>query len=247
MDVDSGSESETEDTAVHLVRKRCEYKQYLNDNPIQIKTPVQIPKNTHKYDTRLAQRRRSDEQYVRNINQKLIPVFPDDKHASKKRSVNAKVIQNKPSLPVYNKHLLDSITLPIEDRYDINNLSDAIIKSKQTIDPLLFPITEFCNNNNKSAVLQSSVLDWAHTNMHHGGARMLSGIISRFWWIGLRGDIALYTKCCDGCQSVKSNNSKSFKSGELSTFAACETFELISIDIVGPLRTTTNGNLVDFV
>ncbi len=92
-------------------------------------------------------------------------------------------------------------------------------------------------------VLRSCVLHWAHTRMHNGGSRMLANITNRYWWIGLRSDIQLFTKSCHACQLVKSNAKLNpYKSGSIQTFSATHPFELLSIDIVGPLPLTDGGN-----
>ena len=89
--------------------------------------------------------------------------------------------------------------------------------------------------------LRDSVLQWAHSSVHDGQDKMLLKILSRYWWTGMRDDVKLFTKSCHGCQSVKKGQNKPIKSGEMKTFSAKEPFELVSIDICGPLPQTTDG------
>ncbi len=279
MDVDSGSESDS----VPASRQRYDYNNYLQNNPIQIKTPIQIPPSSPNYNTRLSKQNAANIARNKAIAAKLVPIY-DDVNVQQQRQqqlANDKIIKAKPSSYTHNKNLLKPTNVQIQDKYDITKLSNDVIKCKQQTDSLLFPIIDFIANKNTDLlytlpqyiyntvlngryylnhnnilmykfkrincvvipnVLQESVLNWTHTNMHHGGPRMVNGITSHFWWIGLRDDVQLYTKSCKTCQCVKSNKSKSFKSGELHTFKAAAPFELLSIDIVGPLPCTAKGN-----
>ena len=90
--------------------------------------------------------------------------------------------------------------------------------------------------------LRDSVLRWAHSSVHDGRDKMLLKILTKYWWTGMRDDITLFTKSCHGCQSVKGGrNSQHSKSGKMQTFSAKEPFELVSIDICGPLPQTSDG------
>ena len=92
--------------------------------------------------------------------------------------------------------------------------------------------------------LQSSVLRWAHGEVHHGAQKVFDRIVTQqhFWWTGIRNSIREYVKICHGCQQVKRDNQRPHKSGQIKTFSATAPFELVSIDICGPLPETDNGN-----
>ena len=58
----------------------------------------------------------------------------------------------------------------------------------------------------------------------------------------MRDEIQLFIKSCHACQSVKKGRNVPFNTGEIQTFSAKKPFELISIDICGPLPQTENDN-----
>ena len=91
--------------------------------------------------------------------------------------------------------------------------------------------------------LRNSVLQWGHSAVHDGQDKMLLKILSKYWWTGMRDDIKLFTQSCHGCQAVKGGrNTRYSKSGKIQTFSAKTPFELVSIDICGPLPQTSDGN-----
>ena len=94
------------------------------------------------------------------------------------------------------------------------------------------------------SILKRSVLKWAHGRVHHGGAKMLLRITqqARYWWIGLRKDIKAYLECCDGCQRIQKGRSNVYTSGNIKTTSKTRPFQLVSIDICGPLPQTSNDN-----
>ena len=64
----------------------------------------------------------------------------------------------------------------------------------------------------------------------------------RFWWPQMRDDVKIMIDTCYSCQSVKGERESPFKSGKIKTFSQKQPFELISIDICGPLPMTEKGN-----
>ena len=92
--------------------------------------------------------------------------------------------------------------------------------------------------------LKRSVLSWAHDQTHHGGQKTFEKVVTQghFWWSGFRTDIQKYVNTCHPCQQVKGGKAYPHKAGRIKTFSANEPFELISIDICGPLPQTTRGN-----
>ena len=100
------------------------------------------------------------------------------------------------------------------------------------------------NNIVIPAILKRSVLQWAHGLVHHGGGKLLLRITetARYWWIGLRKDIKSYLETCDSCQRLEKGRRIAMKSGNIKTFSKTKAFELVSIDICGPLPQTESGN-----
>ena len=174
-------------------------------------------------------------------------------------------------------------SLPINDEYDINQLSNKFIAEKQSTDAYLFPIIEYLKNNNKYLLSESdlspnvyryvlsgrfwlndndtlyyryknkfcivvpsclkySAMRWAHDNVHNGYQRVMDKLSDRFWWPQMRDDIKIMIDTCYSCQSVKGERESPFKAGKIKTFSAKQPFELVSIDICGPLPMTTNEN-----
>ena len=94
------------------------------------------------------------------------------------------------------------------------------------------------------STLKRSVLCWAHDRVHHGGAKLLLRVTqqARFWWIGIRKDIRAYLDTCDACQRVSKGRNNAKRSGSIKTSSRTRPFELVSIDICGPLPETQSGN-----
>ena len=248
---------------------------------------------TKNYRTRSFARKEADEVHKKRLNAKLQPTpneiydANDPKYFSnfvKRRNIRAandRIIRQKPSNPSYNKRLFVPSALPINDDYDINNISDEAVKNKQATDPILWAIIEYLTNNNKLAVselpeyvykfvcagryyldetgllrykfqdkhsivvpacLRYSVMRWAHGNAHHGFDKIIRRISGRFWWPKLREDVNVMVKTCRACQSVKKGRINPMNSGSIKTFDASEPFQLVSIDIMGPLPITSHGN-----
>ena len=89
--------------------------------------------------------------------------------------------------------------------------------------------------------LIASVRHWGHTQVHNGKGRMASIICARYWWFRLRDDVSAFCKTCNACQKVKGGGVL-HKNYTLKQFSASAPFELLSIDIVGPLPQTSAGN-----
>lgn len=194
---------------------------------------------------------------------------------------NQDIINNKPSNIVYNKSLFIPSSLPINNNYDLNKISNQSIQQKQSNDPWIFAIIEYLRHNNKylladlpkylyryvlsgryylnkynllmyrynqrncivvPSCLTYSVMRWAHDNTHHGYHRMIERLRGRYWWPKMRDDLLRLTASCHACQSVKAGRNNAAKSGYIKTFSSKNIFELISIDICGPLPQTNKGN-----
>lgn len=92
------------------------------------------------------------------------------------------------------------------------------------------------------SMLRASVLNWAHHKMHHGSKKMQSRLFTQFWWPGATKDVEQHCQVCSSCQSVKRRRGPLRDAEQLKLFSAHEPFQLISIDIVGPLPQTTTGD-----
>ena len=54
--------------------------------------------------------------------------------------------------------------------------------------------------------LKHQILAEAHSapySIHPGGTKMYKDIQERFWWHGMKRDIATFVACCDSCQRIK--------------------------------------------
>src|SRR3954466_597475 len=59
--------------------------------------------------------------------------------------------------------------------------------------------------------LKQQILTEAHTapySIHPGGTKMYKDIQERFWWHGMKRDIATFISCCDSCQRIKAEHQR---------------------------------------
>ena len=75
---------------------------------------------------------------------------------------------------------------------------------------------------------------------HLGASKTYGKIGQRFWWKNIKGDITKFVKSCQVCQDR--NTPKNKKQGFLRPSEAKFPWEVVSIDILGPLKETGNGN-----
>ena len=75
---------------------------------------------------------------------------------------------------------------------------------------------------------------------HYGVDKTLARISSRYYWHGMRSDVAKHIKVCVECQRYKASNLK--PAGLLQTTASRQRFEVIAVDLFGPLPTTPSGH-----
>lgn len=74
---------------------------------------------------------------------------------------------------------------------------------------------------------------------HYGTERTIARISSRYFWPGMRSEIAKYVKNCIDCQRFKATNLK--PAGLLQTTSSKQRFEVVSVDLFGPLPQTEGG------
>lgn len=76
---------------------------------------------------------------------------------------------------------------------------------------------------------------------HFGYRKTLERVTRNFFWEGMAADIEDFVKSCEACQRSKSSTQKPF--GTLNPISPPEDkFETFSMDFIGPLPTTKQGN-----
>ncbi|XP_037298663.1 uncharacterized protein LOC119190566 [Manduca sexta] len=80
----------------------------------------------------------------------------------------------------------------------------------------------------------------APTAGHLGVERTLQRIASRYYWPGMRASVTDYVKQCTSCQRYKVDARK--PAGLVQSPAAAQRFEVVAVDLFGPLPVTKSGN-----
>lgn len=80
---------------------------------------------------------------------------------------------------------------------------------------------------------------------HYGVERTLHKLIPRYYWSGMRQQVAEYVARCIDCQRYKITNLK--PQGLVQTPVQAQRFEVISIDLFGPLPETATGDKWVFI
>ena len=75
---------------------------------------------------------------------------------------------------------------------------------------------------------------------HLGYNKTYEKMRSQFYWKGMGVDIKDFVRTCAPCQSRKTPQPK--RSGEMQLFSATRPFEVVGVDLLGPLTRTTSGN-----
>ena len=89
--------------------------------------------------------------------------------------------------------------------------------------------------------LRTMILKYFHDKfIHNGISRMKQAINLNYTWPGINKDIANYIKMCKNCIHKEKGFPKDKKTIKL--FPAIKPFEMIHIDIVGPMPLTSKGN-----
>ena len=87
------------------------------------------------------------------------------------------------------------------------------------------------------------ILEYFHSSLstlHQGQARMLFLMNGRVYWRGMPTDITDHCDRCESCRVAKATPKRT--EGFLQLFPAHRPFEVVHLDIVGPLPLTRNGN-----
>ena len=59
--------------------------------------------------------------------------------------------------------------------------------------------------------LKQQILSESHTapySIHPEGTKMYKDLQEKFWWHGMKRDIATFIACCDSCQRIKAEHQK---------------------------------------
>lgn len=75
---------------------------------------------------------------------------------------------------------------------------------------------------------------------HYGVDRTIRKISAKFYFPGLRKFVTQYVQSCPDCQRYKASNNK--PAGLLQTPAPAQRFEVLSVDLFGPLPESASGN-----
>lgn len=75
---------------------------------------------------------------------------------------------------------------------------------------------------------------------HYGIERTISRITPHYYWPKMRSEIHQYVKSCLECRRYKATNMKPY--GLLQTVSSNQRFEIVAVDLFGPLPVTKRGN-----
>lgn len=85
----------------------------------------------------------------------------------------------------------------------------------------------------------------APTAGHLGIAKTIARVASKYYWPGMQHDIKSYVRRCQSCQSHKVPQQQ--PAGKMGTTHASHPWEVVCIDIVGPITRSSQGNTVILV
>ena len=88
--------------------------------------------------------------------------------------------------------------------------------------------------------MEQRVMKWNHStpeSAHPGIKGTCLKILTKYYWPGMRRSVIKYIKMCEECQKFKPSNQ--YMGGSQISPRVPERFEVLSIDIVGPLPVTT--------
>lgn len=90
--------------------------------------------------------------------------------------------------------------------------------------------------------LRKAVLEYTHDSVlggHYGFNKMFYRLRQDFYWPNMSNDVQDYVKSCHSCNSRKSSLDKQI--GDLQPLQSREPFDIIGIDLIGPLKQTKEG------
>lgn len=77
------------------------------------------------------------------------------------------------------------------------------------------------------------------TSGHYGVEKVLAKLRHRYYWQTMRRDVTKHVRECVACQRYKSSNQK--PAGLLQTPVPAQRFEVLAMDLFGPLPATDAG------
>ncbi|ETO04417.1 hypothetical protein RFI_32980, partial [Reticulomyxa filosa] len=132
-----------------------------------------------------------------------------------------------------NKHIQTYVNLPVKWK-------QAIKQNKIGLNKM--GILTYDNKPIVPQSIKNSVMLYFHCHalaQHQGAQRMAATIRERLYWPGLSDDVKIFCSRCFTCQTAKSVPNKNL--GEVQHFPAERPFQMVCIDIVGPLPHTKSG------
>ena len=129
---------------------------------------------------------------------------------------------------------------------DDDNITLYTNRGYMMIDGILY---RYCSNEDSEKgqlvlpkQLRQDILHKFHNDPvagHYGIDKTTSRITPHFYWSGIRADIEKYVKSCDECKKYKPTNFRPI--GLMQTVSSNKRFEIIAIDLFGPLPKTNDG------
>ena len=132
-----------------------------------------------------------------------------------------------------NSRIIRTLPRYIKRRYKQNQfklLNDILVKNDQT-NAIFIPAT-----------MRTNIIQYFHKNataLHQSPRRIYKLMRSQVFWFGMYADIKIFVKKCEVCNLAKKNPIKD--QGYLQLFPPKSPFDIIEIDIVGPLPVTRDG------
>ena len=68
---------------------------------------------------------------------------------------------------------------------------------------------------------------------HLGYRKTLNKVRTQYYWKGMAADVKEFVRTCEACQMRKTPQLK--RSGQLQQFSATRQFEMVGVDLLGPL------------
>ncbi|MEM7347030.1 MAG: RNase H-like domain-containing protein, partial [Chloroflexota bacterium] len=85
---------------------------------------------------------------------------------------------------------------------------------------------------------QDAAIDWAHEQGHFGVDKVMQRLLTTCWWPRMFEDVRRRLAGCKPCQHFRMNR----ETVPLGTLVATEPWDLVALDLIGPLRMTVTGH-----
>jgi len=138
------------------------------------------------------------------------------------------------ALTTDNQTIIKLLPKYIQKQYKKNMFmyQNKLLRLRNENKPIIIPPTE-----------RHKIMEYFHENYSslHQSAKRTHKIMRKYvFWYGMSTDIKLYVNYCKICKLSKTNSNK--RQGFMQLFTQTKTFDIVAIDIVGPLPTTRRGN-----